>query len=40
MEVEPPTDRQLRYAPIALQEFRNTSDEMAKLPRGDPKDVP
>jgi hypothetical protein len=23
-----------------LEEFRNTADEMAKIPRGDPKDVP
>lgn len=40
MEVEPPTENELRYAPIALEEFRSTSEEMAKIPRGDPKDVP
>lgn len=40
MEVEPPTENELRYASMALEEFRNTADEMAKIPRGDPKDVP
>lgn len=40
MEVDPPTENQLRYAPIALEEFKCISEEMAKLPRSDSKDVP